>query len=490
MSNSIQFLSIKELAEMMKQKKISSIELFKEVINNAKTKNKSFNFAIEIFDNLEKISANVLQEKKSQSILQSIPYLPKDVIAQSGERLSCASKILSNFVSPYDATVITRLKKSGAISIGRGNCDEFAMGSTGETSHYGSSKNPWDCIRSPGGSSSGPAVAVAAGVVPFSLGSETGGSVRLPAVWCGLTGLKPTYGAISRYGLVAYASSFDQVGIFAHSASDIAIVFSEIAGEDASDSTTLAHSWDNDFANYASYDDENIKKIRIGIVKNAFYADGMKENMQSVLLDALRVYEAAGVKIEYVDIPSMNMGAAVYFVMSRSEAASNLSRYDGVRYGYRSKEYDDLDSMYRNTRSEGFGKTVQDRIFLGNYLLLEEHSKNYFKNAIEVRESMKKEFFEALSSYDALFLPVSATPATKFGEFDSDPLALGLLDYFTCPANITGLPAISLPCGYINNLPVGFQLMGGLCGEKKIIALADWFQQKTFFHKEYPKLLL
>lgn len=475
----LQFKSIKEINSLLKSKQISPQEIITQTAQLCKKYNSLLNFAVEIFDDVLPATFDSL------ILLSSIPFIAKDNFCQKGKVASAGSKILQNMISPYTATVLSKLFKKNACNIGRANCDEFAMGSSGETSFYGPAKNPWDITKVPGGSSSGSAVAVAAGLVPFALGTETGGSVRQPAILCGIVGLKTTYGLHSRRGIIAYASSLDQVGIFSRTVEDTAMVLSATAGKDPYDNTTTQ--------NIVSYDytknlDAPIKGKKIGIIKNAFHAQGMNEEVKKNLKEAINVFEKLGVEFEEITIDTMEYSAALYFIISRAEAASNLSRFDGVKYGFRSEEYTGLSSMYANTRSQGFGYTVQRRIMLGNYVLSEGQADQYYNKAKEIQFLMKQEFSKALEKYDALFCPVTPETAFGLGEMINNPLAIDLQDYFTAAANLIGIPALAIPSGFINQIPIGFQLMANEFDEELLLQLGHTYQKHTDWHTKKPTL--
>jgi aspartyl-tRNA(Asn)/glutamyl-tRNA(Gln) amidotransferase subunit A len=418
-------------------------------------------------------------------VLEGIPGIIKDNIAQKGRKLTCASKILENFTSTYDATAIVRLKREGALLVGRANMDEFAMGSSTETSAYHNTKNPWDLSRVPGGSSGGSIAAVAAGLVPWALGSETGGSVRQPAAFCGIVGMKPTYGLVSRYGLVAYASSLDQIGVATRTVRDNALVFSTLAGHDMCDSSSLFVSKKD----YAQKLDEPIKDgMTIGIVENALYAEGIDPEIATAIEDAIKLLEAGGIHIKRIKLPSFDYSAAAYFIISRAEAASNLARFDGVRYGMRNKDAQSLSAMYSDTRHDGFGEEVRSRILVGNYVLSSGHAGEYYQNAKMVQRFIRRELVEAFNEVDVLVMPTHSMPAFKIGAFNVDKLQMDLQDFFTCPANLAGIPAISVPCGFTkNNLPIGMQFMGPHLSEDLLYQIAHVYEQKTEWHTRRPQ---
>ncbi len=477
--NNLAFATIKELLQKLESKQISAKELLDFTISRFKKYDEQINSAIEIFEDI-----NLEDNSETSQKLKSIPGLIKDNICQKGRIASAASKILANHVAPYDATAVKKLKSNGAVLVGRANCDEFAMGSSNETSFYGKCYNPWDISRVPGGSSGGSAAAVAAGFVPFALGSETGGSIRQPAAFCGIVGIKPTYGLISRYGLIAYASSLDQIGVFTRTVYDNALVLSTMSGLDANDSTTI----DKSSINYVNSLTGKIKPgLKIGIIDNAMTAQGMDSEVSALLEKSILQLEKLGAKVERITVKSMDHAAAVYFIVSRAEAASNLARFDGVRYGFRSKKSQELHELYTNTRQEGFGDTVRTRIMIGNYALSVGHADKFYESAKVVQSMMVQEFKEIFRSYDLLFSPMHPIPAFTVGAFDNNKLAMDLQDYFTCFANLVGAPAISIPCGFTKqNLPVGFQLIGAHFAEELIFQTAHAYEQSTDWHKMHP----
>lgn len=479
--NELAFASIKELKEKLNKKEVSTTELLDATLTRFIKYDDSIGSALELFD-----KDSILKNAQATGPLAGIPGLVKDNICQEGRTTSCASKILQNYKAPYDATVISRLKKAGALSIGRANMDEFAMGSSTETSAYQKTKNPWDTSCVPGGSSGGSAAAVAAGFVPWALGSDTGGSVRQPAGLCGIVGIKPTYGLVSRYGLIAYCSSIDQIGPMTRTVYDNALVLSAIAGKDTCDSTS------RDIASQ-DYTKELTGKIKpglvIGVIENALCAQGMDEDVSKALEAALQRYEKLGATIKRIKLPTMDYAAATYFMISRAEAASNLARFDGVKYGYRSKNSPNLADMYANTRSEGFGYEVKRRILIGNYVLSAGHAEEYYASAKQVQALMRHEFMQALKTVDVLFSPVSPAGAFKLGAFDADKLKMDLQDYFTASANLTGLPGLVVPCGMTkDNLPIGLQLIGSELSESLLYQTAYAYEQATDWHTKHPTL--
>lgn len=478
----LSFLTIKELKKKLQNKEISHDELLDFFIERFKHYDGKIGSALEIFD-----KDSILKELCAQGPLEGIPGIIKDNIAQEGRILSCASKMLEHFKATYDSTSCVRLKQDGALLIGRANMDEFAMGSSTETSAFQKTHNPWDLDRVPGGSSGGSIAAVAAGFVPWALGSDTGSSVRQPAAFCGIIGLKPTYGLVSRYGLVAYASSLDQIGIATRSVYDNALVLSSIAGHDLKDSSSL-------FVEKKDYTQKLNgllpEDLKIGVVENALHAEGIDNEIVCAIEQAVAELEKLGAKIKRINLPTIEYSAAAYFIVSRAEAASNLARYDGVRYGLRDKDADSLLEMYCNTRHDGFGAEVKSRILVGNYVLSAGHAGEFYDHAKIVQRLIRKEFLAAFKEVDVLVMPTHPAPAFRFGAFDVDKLKMDLQDYFTCPMNLSGIPAISMPCGFTkNNLPIGFQLVGPHLSEGLLYQTAHAYEQKNPWHTMHPAWL-
>ncbi|MDP3889261.1 MAG: Asp-tRNA(Asn)/Glu-tRNA(Gln) amidotransferase subunit GatA [bacterium] len=478
--NKLSFATISQLQSMLVNKEISHHELLDFFLRRFEAFDHQIDSALEVFD-----KESVLKEFKAQGPLEGIPGILKDNICAKGRIASCASKILENFISPYDATASARLKAAGALLIGRANMDEFAMGSSTETSAFKKTRNPWDTTRVPGGSSGGSAAAVAAGFVPWALGSDTGGSVRQPAAFCGIVGLKPTYGLVSRYGLIAYGSSLDQIGVLTRTVRDNALVFSAIAGHDIKDSSSLMVEKKDYTQKLTGSLPDN---VRIGIVENAINAEGMDPEIVQAIDQAVKVLERLGAKVKKISLPTFDYSAAVYFILSRAEAASNLARFDGVRYGFRDKSATTVSTMYSNTRHDGFGTEVKSRILVGNYVLSVGHAGEFYENAKKVRRLMRRELVETFKEVDVLIMPTHPMPAFKFGAFDLNKLQMDLQDYFTCPMNITGIPAISLPCGFTKNkLPIGFQLLGPHLSEDLLYQVAHAYEQETSWHTQHPE---
>ncbi len=413
------------------------------------------------------------QPDKASLTLAGIPIAIKDNICVRGMQTSCASRILGPYHPPYNATAIERLLNAGAVIIGKTNCDEFAMGSSNENSAFGPVKNPWDTSRVPGGSSGGSAAAVAAGIVPVALGSDTGGSVRQPAALCGVIGLKPTYGRISRYGLVAFGSSLDQIGVFARNATDAATILQVIAGRDVHDATTA----DVPVPSYAEELTADVKGKRIG-VSRTLLGEGLDEEVRTAIESAIDAYKDLGAEIVDVELPNAKYAIAVYYIIATAEASSNLARYDGVRYGFRAEEAPALRDMYRKTRDEGFGPEVKRRIMLGTYVLSAGYYDAYYLKAQKVRMLLRQDFARAFENCDVWLTPTTPTPAFKFGEKVDDPLAMYLNDIYTVTANLAGVPGISVPCGLSSEgLPIGMQLLGPYWSEGRLLRLAHVYQQ-------------
>jgi aspartyl-tRNA(Asn)/glutamyl-tRNA(Gln) amidotransferase subunit A len=448
-----------------------------KTLDNAEKLNGELNSFLSIERDAALQRANEVSNSNDQNQpLRGLPIAVKDNICTTGMQTSCGSRILGNFHPQYDATAVTRLKDAGAIIIGKTNMDEFAMGSSNENSAFGTVKNPWDKTRVPGGSSGGSAVAVASGVVRVSLGSETGGSVRQPAAFCGITGLKPTYGRISRYGLVAFASSLDQIGIFGQSSKDIAEVLGVIAGRDQHDSTTAEVK----VPDYVTSLDKDITGKKIGIPR-ALFGEGLDEEVRQAVEKAIDNYRGLGAEIIDIELPHSKYSIAVYYIIATAEASSNLARFDGVRYGFRAENTDELRKMYMQTREEGFGEEVKRRIMLGTYVLSSGYYDAYYSKAQKVRTLLKQDFARAFKKCDAILTPTAPSTAFKFGEKSDDPLAMYLSDVYTASANLASIPGISVPCGLSSeNMPIGVQLVGDNWSEDVLLNLAGVYE------KEFP----
>jgi aspartyl-tRNA(Asn)/glutamyl-tRNA(Gln) amidotransferase subunit A len=417
------------------------------------------------------------QKSVEQSALAGVPVAVKDNICVRGLQTSCGSRVLGTYHPPYTATAIERLTKAGAVVVAKTNCDEFAMGSSNENSAFGAVHNPWDTERVPGGSSGGSAVSVAARIVPVALGSDTGGSVRQPAALCGVVGLKPTYGRVSRYGLVAFGSSLDQIGTFTLTARDAATVLNVISGRDEHDATTA----DVEVPDYAAQLTGDVRGARIGVPR-ALFGEGLDADVRASVESAIDVYRDLGVEIVDVELPHARYAIAVYYIIATAEASSNLARYDGVRYGFRAEESRELRAMYRRTREEGFGAEVKRRIMLGTYALSSGYYDAYYLKAQQVRSLIKQDFAKAFETCDAILTPTTPTPAFRLGEKTDDPLAMYLNDIYTVTANLAGIPAVSIPCGLSNEgLPIGMQLLARHWGEATMLRLADAYERAAPF---------
>ena len=415
--------------------------------------------------------------------LAGVPIAIKDNISTKGIQTTCASRILGGYVPPYDAHVIERLKEAGAIIVGKVNMDEFAMGTSTETSHYGPTLNPWDTGTVPGGSSGGSAATVAAGEVPLALGSDTGGSVRCPASFCGVVGLKPTYGVISRYGLISYANSLEQIGPIASNVADMTLLFNVIAGHDPRDSTSVPGEKD-----YTKALVDDVKGLTIGVPKD-YFGEGIDQAVEKSVWDGVHRLEDLGASWQEVEMPHTKYALAAYYVIAMSEASSNLARFDGMRYGLRLEKDHDWHTTYSEIRAQGFGEEVKRRILLGTYALSAGYMDKYFLKALKVRTLIKQDFERALKSTDVLIAPTMPTPAFKLGEKISDPLTLYMADVNTVPINLSGVPSVSLPCGFSDKLPIGLQIMGKHFDEETIIRTAYSFEQNTDFHTKAPEVV-
>ena len=481
------FKSIAELGALLDARKLSSAELTGAVIARTKAVDGRVH-AFNSFDEagaLAQAAASDTRRAAGQvrGPLDGIPVGLKDVIAAAGQPLTASSRMLANFVSPYDATVTARLKGAGAVVWGRLNCDEFAMGSSTENSAFGPAANPWDLTRVPGGSSGGSAAALAAGEAVATLGSDTGGSIRQPAALCGVVGLKPTYGLVSRYGLVAFASSLDQIGPLARTVEDAALVLGAIAGHDPLDST----SFQADIPDYRAELKQRKGPWRIGIPKEYFGA-GLDPAVGAAVEKAIAFYKAQGCEIREISLPHTQYCLDTYYIIATAEASSNLARFDGIRYGHRAKDAKDVVDLYFKSRAEGFGPEVKRRIILGTYVLSSGYYDAYYLRAQKVRTLIRQDFLQAYREVDALLTPTSPTPAFKLGE-KSDPLALYLCDIYTIGVNLAGLPALSLPCGFTPaGLPIGLQLIGQPFRESDLLAMAQTYEQAHDWHTRHPAL--
>ena len=481
---SIQYKTISQLREMIDAKSISSQELVKETLKLAESLKELNCFVTMNKDEGIKKAIEVDGTNTSNSLLKGIPLAQKDLFCTEGLRTTCSSKILADFVPPYTATAVEKLENAGSITIGKTNMDEFAMGSSNETSFFGNVHNPWKKGYVPGGSSGGSAAAVAAGIIPAATGTDTGGSIRQPAAHCGITGIKPTYGRVSRWGMIAFASSLDQAGPLARSAEDCAILLNEMSGYDPKDTTCL----NVENTNLLQSINQPIKGLKIGIVKE-FNLGDLKAEVQIRFEESKKIYESLGAEFVEISLPSISASVPTYYSIAPSECSSNLSRFDGVRFGYRAKDTDDLNDLYIKSRSEGFGDEVKRRILIGTYALSAGYYDAYYKKAQQVRRLIKNDFEVAFGSIDLIMTPTSPGTAFAFGSKGvQNPVELYLEDLFTISSNLAGLPAISIPHGKVNGLPVGLQLIGNFLKEDLLLNAAHIFQQNSEFHLERPSM--
>ena len=481
---SIQFKSINELREMLDNKSISSEELTKETFKLAEDLKELNCFITMNQDAAIQKSQEIDQANDLSSVLAGIPLAQKDLFCTEGLRTTCSSKILSNFIPPYTATAVKKLEHAGSITIGKTNMDEFAMGSSNETSFFGNVHNPWKKGYVPGGSSGGSAAAVAAGIVPAATGTDTGGSIRQPAAHCGITGIKPTYGRVSRWGMIAFASSLDQAGPLARSAEDCAILLNEMSGHDSKDTTSL----DVKKTDLLKSINQPIKGLKIGIVKE-FNLGDLDSKVQSCFEDSKKLYEKLGAEFVEISLPNISASVPAYYSIAPAECSSNLSRFDGVRFGHRAENTGDLNDLYIKSRSEGFGDEVKRRILIGTYALSAGYYDAYYKKAQQVRRLIKNDFELAFESIDLIMTPTSPGTAFAFGSKGAqNPVELYLEDLFTISSNLAGLPAISIPHGKVNSLPSGLQLVGNFLREDQILNAADIYQQNSDFHLEKPNM--
>ncbi len=487
MSSELHYHSISKLSAALEAGKLSAVELIQAVIARTRAVDervKAFN-SYDEEDALAQAAASDQRraEGKARGPLDGIPIGLKDVIAVENQPLTASSRMLANFVSPYDATVTRKLKEAGAVCWGRLNLDEFAMGSSTENSAFHTTRNPYDLERVPGGSSGGSAAAVAAGEAIASLGSDTGGSIRQPAALCNVVGLKPTYGLVSRYGLIAFASSLDQIGPFTHTVEDAALVLGAIAGHDPRDST----SFRTEIPDYRAELKTRKGPWRLGIPKE-YFGEGLDPEVASAVQKAIEHYRSIGCEIKEVSLPHTHHGVGVYYIIATAECSSNLARYDGVRYGHRSKEAKDLLELYFKSRAEGFGSEVKRRIILGTYVLSSGYYDAYYLRAQKVRTLIRNDFLKAYESVDAILTPTSPTPAFKRGA-KADPLAMYLCDVYTIGVNLAGLPGVSIPCGFSQGgLPIGLQIIGQPFQEAEMLAIANAYEQSHEWHARRPNL--
>ena len=477
--------SLKELRSGLSAGEFSSRELSEHYLGRIASFNQSLNALISVDEEGALAAADAADKELSDGkggALTGIPLIHKDIFCTEGLRTSCGSRMLDNFVAPYDATVVKKLRDAGSVLLGKANMDEFAMGSSNETSYYGAVANPWDIERVPGGSSGGSAAAVAARLAPAVTGTDTGGSIRQPAAFCGITGIKPTYGRVSRYGMIAFASSLDQGGPMACSAEDCALLLEAMAGHDPLDSTSIEREVDQ----YSNKLDQSLKGVKIGVPKEYFSA-GLDAAMADAVQAGIDQLASLGAVISEVSLPNQQLCVPAYYVVAPAEASSNLSRYDGVRFGYRCDNPVDLEDLYTRSRGEGFGREVKRRILIGTYALSAGYYDAYYLKAQKIRSLISSDFSKAFESVDLIAGPATPTTAFKQGEKTDDPVSMYLNDLYTIAANLAGLPAISFPCGQIGGLPVGLQLTGNYFAEERLLSAAHQYQLETDWHRQAPE---
>ena len=476
---SIKYKTLSELKELLEKKDISSFELVEETFKNiSSSKTNSF---ITLNEEAALIKAKEFDQGECKGDLAGLPIAQKDLFCTKNLRTTCGSRILENFIPPYNATVVENLSKAGSICVGKTNMDEFAMGSSNETSYFGTVKNPWDLERVPGGSSGGSAAAVAEGLVCAATGTDTGGSIRQPAALCGITGIKPTYGRASRWGMIAFASSLDQAGAFARNAEDCALLLNHICSHDEKDSTSLS----NDKENYLENINNDLKGKKIGIVKE-FDISNLSKEVQDSFEQSKKIFESLGANFVEVSMPNIKLSVPTYYVVAPAECSSNLSRFDGVKYGYRAENVNDLEDLYIKSRSEGFGDEVKRRILIGTYVLSAGFYDAYYKKAQQSRRMIKNDFVKAFSEVDVIMSPSSPSSAFKIGSKTEDPIEMYLEDLFTISSNLAGVPAMSIPHGFSKNLPIGLQLIGNYLEESEILNFAHQYQKNTDWHIRNP----
>ncbi len=479
-------LSVRSLAEGLRDRSFSALELTRHFLQRIEALDPQINAMITVTAESALESARQADAALADGTagpLTGIPLIHKDIFLTQGVRTSCGSKMLDNFVAPYNATVVELLQAAGAVSLGKSNMDEFAMGSSNETSFYGPVKNPWDPERVPGGSSGGSAAAVAAGLAPLASGTDTGGSIRQPAALTGLTGLKPTYGRCSRWGMIAFASSLDQAGGFARSAEDLAFMLQAMAGFDEKDSTSAREP----VPDYVAALDQPLAGLKLGKPRE-YFAEGLDAATGAAVEAAIAEYEKLGAEIVDISLPSSTLSVPTYYVVAPAEASSNLARFDGVRYGYRCDKPENLADLYRRSRGEGFGREVQRRIMIGAYVLSHGYYDAYYLQAQKVRQLIAQDFERAFQEVDLVIGPTTQAPAFRLGEKTADPVAMYLNDIYTIAANLAGLPALSMPCGLVSGLPVGVQLIGPRFGEARLLSAAHGYQRHSDWHLQRPEV--
>jgi len=476
--------TLTELSTSLHRGDVTSVELTQHYLDRIRTHNNQLNAYITVCEDEALEQARAADQKiqqKTAGKLTGIPLAHKDIFCTKGVRTSCASKMLDNFIAPYNATVVDRVNTAGMVTLGKTNMDEFAMGSSNETSFYGPVKNPWDNARVPGGSSGGSAAAVAAKLAPVATGTDTGGSIRQPASLCNLTGLKPTYGRISRYGMIAFASSLDQAGPLARSAEDAALLLNEMAGFDTLDSTSV----ERDVPDYTATLKDSIVGLKIGLPKE-YFSEGLDPQVAATIEAAIKTYETLGATIKDITLPNTSLAVPTYYVVAPAECSSNLSRMDGVRFGHRCDDPKDLLDLYQRSRGEGFGEEVKRRIMTGTYALSSGYYDAYYLKAQQCRRLISNDFQQAFSDIDVIMGPTTPTTAFKLGDKTDDPISMYLADIYTISTNLAGLPALSIPAGFVKGLPVGLQIIGNYFEEARLLNVAHSYQQATDWHKKSP----
>jgi aspartyl-tRNA(Asn)/glutamyl-tRNA(Gln) amidotransferase subunit A len=477
--------TLAELAQGLKSGDFSSVELTQAYLNRIKAEDEKYNSYITVTEEQALAQAKAADEAiaaGTAGAFTGLPFAHKDIFCTQGVRTSCASKMLDNFISPYNATVVEKFNAAGGVMLGKTNMDEFAMGSSNESSFYGAAKNPWniDCV--PGGSSGGSAAAVAAQLAPAATGTDTGGSIRQPAALCGITGLKPTYGRVSRFGMIAFASSLDQGGPMTKTAEDAAMMLNVMAGFDKNDSTSV----DREVPDYTADLNKPLDGLKIGLPKE-FFMDDLDSEIAERTQAAIKEFEKLGATVKEVSLPNTALSIPAYYIIAPAEASSNLSRFDGVRYGYRCENPVDLEDLYKRSRGEGFGAEVKRRIMIGAYALSEGFYDAYYNKAQQIRRLIRDDFAKVLSEVDVIMGPTTPHPAFKIGEKTSDPVAMYMEDIFTISLNLAGLPGMSVPCGTVNGLPTGLQIIGDYFAEQKLLNVAHQFQLATDWHTQSPQ---
>ena len=483
--SALHHLSIRELSDGLRAKKFSSRELTQHFLKRVDVLDPQLNSYITVTASRalrQADAADARLAKGDMGVLTGIPLLQKDIFCTQGVRTSCGSQMLDRFIAPYDATIVEKLDAAGMVMLGKANMDEFAMGSSNETSWYGPVCNPWDVTRVPGGSSGGSVAAVAAGLAPIATASDTGGSIRQPAALTNLTGIKPTYGRVSRYGMIAFASSLDQAGVVARSAEDSAYVLQAMSGFDPRDSTSVERPVDDLVAGLG----KSIKGLRIGLPKE-YFAEGLAPGARACVEVAIKKFEELGAIVKEISLPNSPLSVPTYYVVAPAEASSNLARMDGVRFGHRADDVKNLEDLYKRSRGEGFGAEVQRRIMIGTYVLSHGYYDAYYLKAQKVRRLIYDDFKRAFADVDVVLGPTATDVAFKLGSKTDDPVAMYLNDIYTIAANLAGIPAMSIPCGFVDGLPIGLQLMGNYFDEARLLNVAHQYQQATDWHKQTPK---